>query len=150
MPTIMRDNYKNLFINNIQNALNLYNVKGFVISNLGDLVLLKDYIENFEIISNYTLNIFNNISALELLKYGVTSITLSPELNKNDVKSLYNNLNFELIVYGNLPLMNSNYCLLGGTNKCYPKCNIRHSDFTSYEDSHKRYCYNAFFKLFFF
>ncbi len=88
MPTIIRDNYRNLFINNIQNALNLYNIKGFVISNLGDLVLLKDYIENYEIISNYTLNVFNNESVLELLKYGINTITLSPELNRDDIKDI--------------------------------------------------------------
>ena len=28
----------------------------------------------------------------------------------------------ELIVYGKIPLMNSNYCLLGKTNKCYSSC----------------------------
>lgn len=33
--------------------------------------------------------------------------------------------NIELIVYGNLPLMNSNYCLLGKSNKCYPECKIQ-------------------------
>ena len=28
----------------------------------------------------------------------------------------------ELIVYGRIPLINSNYCLLGKTNKCYSSC----------------------------
>ena len=28
----------------------------------------------------------------------------------------------ELIVYGSIPVMNSNYCLLGKSNKCYPTC----------------------------
>lgn len=28
----------------------------------------------------------------------------------------------ESIVYGNLPLMTSSYCLLGKSNKCYPEC----------------------------
>lgn len=37
----------------------------------------------------------------------------------------YNMPNLELIVYGNLPLMNSNYCLLGKSNKCYPECKIQ-------------------------
>jgi len=29
----------------------------------------------------------------------------------------------EFIVYGNIPVMTSNYCLLGKSNKCYPDCN---------------------------
>ena len=31
----------------------------------------------------------------------------------------------ELIVYGKLPLMNSGYCLLGSSNKCYPSCDMK-------------------------
>ena len=117
-----RDNYRNLFINNINNALNSLNIKGFVISNLGDLILLKNFINNYEIISNYTLNVFNNITANELLNNNVKTITLSPELNKNDVQDFSKIFNTELIVYGNLPVMNSNYCLLGNANQCYPEC----------------------------
>lgn len=124
MPTIIRDNYRNLFINNIDIALKNYNIKGFVISNIGDLVLLKDYINNYEIVSNYTLNIFNNISLSKLLEKNISTITLSPELNKIDIDNFSNSFNTELIVYGNLPVMNSNYCLLGKTNKCYPECSM--------------------------
>ena len=75
MPTIIRDNYRNLFINNINNALNSLNIKGFVISNLGDLILLKNFINNYEIISNYTLNVFNNITANELLNNNVKMVS---------------------------------------------------------------------------
>ena len=122
MPTIIRANYRNLFINNIANALNNYNIKGFVISNIGDLVLLKDYISNFEIISNYTLNTFNNLTLSKIAKNNIKTITLSPELNKTDIDNFTDYFNTEFIIYGNLPVMNSNYCLLGRTNKCYPDC----------------------------
>ena len=37
----------------------------------------------------------------------------------------YNYLNKELIVYGRVPLVNMNYCLLGETDKCYPECKAR-------------------------
>ena len=30
----------------------------------------------------------------------------------------------ELIVYGNTPVMTLGYCLLGKSNKCYPKCKL--------------------------
>lgn len=122
MPTIIRDNYRNLFINNIDNALKNYDIKGFVISNIGDLVLLKEYIKTYDIISNYTLNIFNDTSISKLLEANINTITLSPELSKIDINNFFNNFNTELIVYGNLPVMNSNYCLLGKSNKCYPEC----------------------------
>ena len=31
----------------------------------------------------------------------------------------------ELIAYGRTVLMNSSYCLLGKSNKCYPECNSK-------------------------
>jgi hypothetical protein len=29
------------------------------------------------------------------------------------------------MVYGRLPLMNSGYCLLGKSNRCYPECDMK-------------------------
>ena len=62
----------------------------------------------------------------EYEKLGLTRIALSRELNQEGLQELLNhsNLEGELIVYGNLPLMAMNYCLLGKTNKCYPNCGV--------------------------
>ena len=122
MPTIIRDNYKNMFINIIENDLKLFHIKGFVISNIGDLELIKNYLNDYEIISNYTLNVYNNLTDELLINKKVSTVTLSPELNKDNVIGFNESFNTELIVYGNLPVMNSNYCLLGRANKCYPEC----------------------------
>ena len=118
MPTIMRNNYKKLLSQNLDNILNTYKIKGFVISNIGNLELLKNYQSNYEFICNYTFNVFNNLSINEL---PCDVITLSPELNNIDLQNLELSKS-ELIVYGRTPLMNSNYCLLGKTNKCYSSC----------------------------
>ena len=120
MPTIMRKNYNKLISNNLDEILITYKLKGFVVSNIGNLELLKNYKKDYEFICNYTFNIYNNLTISEL-PYNV--VTLSPELNKLDLPKLVNNYNStELIVYGRTPLMNSNYCLLGKTNKCYNTC----------------------------
>ena len=126
MPTIIRNNYTTLIKNNLPNILNTYNIKGFVLSNIGNFELLKQYKGKYDFICNYTFNIFNNLTINEL---SCDTITLSPELNDTDLTNI---LSFdqdtismpkkELIVYGKIPLMNSNYCLLGKTNKCYPSC----------------------------
>ena len=118
MPTIIRDNYNNLINKNLPQILNTYKISGFVLSNIGNFELLKNY-KNYEFICNYTFNIFNNLSSCEL---PVNTITLSPELNKNDIENFKTNKNVELIVYGKTPLMTSNYCLLGKSNKCYSSC----------------------------
>ena len=119
MPTIIRNNYNKLINENLANILNTFKIKGFVISNTGNLELLKNYSDHYEFICNYTFNIFNDLTIKEL-PYNV--ITLSPELNKSDLLKFAHPANSELIVYGRTVLMNSNYCLLGKTNKCYTSC----------------------------
>jgi len=114
MPTIVKGNYKNLFKNNIETCLEKYNIKGFVVSNIGDLEILEKYIKNYELIGNYTLNIFNNFSIKEHSNLGLNKITISPELDKENILSLSSKsiLPCEIIAYGNLPVMNLNYCPL--------------------------------------
>ena len=131
MPTILKANYRNLFFNNIEKTIENYDIKGFVISNISNLNLLEDVLNttksDFELIANYTFNIFNNYSVNELKKLDINRFTISPESDRDIVTTLCNNscLSKELIVYGNTPLMNINYCLSGKTNKCYPTCTAR-------------------------
>lgn len=122
LPSILRANFRNLFKNTIDSSLEKYNIKGFVISNIGNLDLLKEYQNNYEFIGNYTLNIFNNYSCNTLSN--LKTITISPELNNEEINDISLNCSkdTEFITYGNIPLMTSNYCLLGNTNKCYPEC----------------------------
>ena len=128
MPTIIKANYRNLFYNNIENTIEKYDIKGFVVSNISNLKLLENVLKNkshnFELIANYTFNVFNKYSIDELKSLGISRFTISPEANKNIIINLCNTscLPKELIVYGNTPLMNMNYCVNGKSNKCYPTC----------------------------
>lgn len=125
MPNIIKANYKNLFANNIDTALDTYDIKGFVLSNISNFELLKPYKGKYSFIGNYTLNVFNNNSIKYLNNLGITKQTISCELTKANIEDICNNCNLptELIVYGNIPIMTSGYCFLGRTNKCYPDCN---------------------------
>ena len=133
MPTIIKSNYRNLIISNFEKAINTYNIKGVIISNICSIKFLNELFENcqfdknFEIICNYTFNVFNIQTVDELKKLGVSKYTLSPELDEASLLNLCQNssLASELIVYGKTPLVNMNYCLLGETNKCYPNCKLR-------------------------
>ena len=143
MPTIIKANYRNLLFSNIFNTIENHNIKGFVISNISNLLLLENVLKNpdynFDLIANYTFNVFNLHSVLELKKLGINKYTISPESTKEIINRLCNFvknstisengtsrlrtlLPAELIVYGKTPLMNMNYCPLGKTNKCYPTC----------------------------
>lgn len=126
MPTIIKGNYRNLFTNNIDSALENYDIKGFVLSNIGTIDMLEKYKNKYEFIGNYTLNVFNNASVNAYQNLGLKVITLSPELNKQDLEEICNTCktNKELIVYGKTPVMTTGYCLLGHSNKCYPNCKM--------------------------
>ncbi len=138
MPTIVKSNYKNLLLSNIENTLKNYKIQGFVVSNICNFKLLgslfKELERDFEIITNYTFNVFNNDTISELKKLGAIRYTISPELDKTTVDSLCNCniLDNELIVYGKIPVLNMNYCLLGETDKCYPTCKQRCNSTNSY------------------
>lgn len=138
MPTIIKANYKNLFYANSEVAVKKYNIKGFVVSNISNILLLNelftDLDKHFKIIANYTFNVFNTNTILELKKLGISKFTFSPELDKSAIDYLcdYRYLQKELIVYGKVPLINMNYCLLGETDKCYPTCKAKCTSHNSY------------------
>ena len=118
MPTIIRGNYKNLFFANAESSVKKYEIRGFVISNICNIKLLNDLFTDldkyFKLVTNYTFNVSNSHTVLTLKRLGISRFTLSPELDKSTIHSLcdYNYLQKELIVYGRIPLLNMNYCLL--------------------------------------
>lgn len=126
MPTVIKGNYKNLFYSNAENAVKKYEIKGFVVSNIGNIKLLNDLFQDinkyFKIIANYTFNVFNSNTVLELKKLGISKFTISPEADKTTISKLcdYGYLQKELIVYGNTPLLNMNYCLLRKNRQMLP------------------------------
>ena len=126
LPTIIRANYRNLFYDNIVNTTKKYNIKGIVLSNISNFMLISDLYKsnkNLELIANYTFNIYNNETINKLNDLQISKYIVSPELDKLSILNLYGNPQKQLIVYGKIPLMNMNYCLLGKSNKCYPNCN---------------------------
>ena len=53
MPTIIKSNYKNLFLANAEDAIKKYDIQGFVISNICNIKLLN--------------NLFSDLNILKLL-----------------------------------------------------------------------------------
>jgi putative protease len=127
MPVVLKDNYRNVLFLNLPDILKKFKVKGLLVTNLSCIDFFKDYQNKLEIIANYNLNIYNDHTINILKNAGVTRVTLSPELDEQTLKDLseHSPLPTELMVYGRLPLMNSGYCLLGKSNRCYPECDMK-------------------------
>ena len=118
LPNIIRN--MNKF--NFDYLVNNYNIEGFVISSISQIIIFKKY--NLKLIGDYTLNVYNKNTIYTLNDLGLHSLCITPELNDYDTINLINNstMPLELWAYGKIPLMTLNYCLLGHSNKCYKEC----------------------------
>lgn len=89
--------------------------------------------KDVNIVSDISLNVNNHIAAALLSNLGVNRITLSSELNKEQINNLVDNYiktyqknpNFELMVYGRQKIMHSLYCPLKRLGMC-GKCKEGH------------------------
>ena len=124
MPTIIREPKIELSKKIIEKTINGFNIKGIVVSNLSQLKLLPQSNKTLDIVGNYTLNLYNTFSAKSLKNLNFGTVTISPELDENGILDLCNNPfeHNELMVYGKIPVMTMNYCVLGKSNKCYKDC----------------------------
>ena len=115
MPAISKGNYEKI---DVKHILNLYKIKGVVVSNLSQIEELKDIYK----IANYTFNISNNYSVDELERLGIEKYTASPEFEKETISSLNGNIPKEIIVYGRTLLMTTEYCAIGTYKNCPRLC----------------------------
>ena len=119
LPVIIKDRFFETIKNAIQKTYNEYDISGFVVSELASLNILKDF--KTDLIANYNFNIYNSYTAQQIQNLGFSHITLSPELDENEIENIELN-NKEVIVYGKIPLMTMSYCPLGKSNRCYKEC----------------------------
>lgn len=94
-------------------------IDGVSVSNLGTLQFMKDNF-NMELHGDIGLNIFNSFTVESLTQAGLKSMTLSPELNIEQIKTICNNglTNYESIGYGYLPLMITKNCPMSVVKNC--------------------------------
>ncbi|MBO5142413.1 MAG: U32 family peptidase [Clostridia bacterium] len=135
-PAITKANYDKLIKKNLSKLIS--KVDGFVLSNIGQLEYFENYFKEHcnnanttrstELIANYNFNTFNSYSLKLLEELGFNKVILSPELAKFQINSLPNlNIEKEIIAYGNICSMTSEYCpigsLVGGLSTC-SKCSM--------------------------
>lgn len=69
--------------------------------------------------ADYRLNTFNSLSIKELMRWGVKSVTLSPELTIPQIKEIGKSIETEIVVYGKISLMTVRNCIIkSAKGKC--------------------------------
>lgn len=86
---------------------------GVLVGDLGGLYLAMQ--SGLRIITDFSVPVFNDPAVMTLLDRGVRRVTLSPELNREQLHNLaFRGTGFlELLVHGTLPLMISEHCVTG-------------------------------------
>ncbi len=120
MPHILKDKKEENI--NFENIISKFNIKGFVISHISQLERVSEF--GLDLIANFNLNTYSNLSVQNLANSNFSSFTSSVELEKDEINNLNRNANLsqEVIVYGKIPVMTNGYCYLGKSNKCYKEC----------------------------
>ena len=113
LPRIFRTADEKLFREKLQNARH---ISAVAVSNLGHLPIVADL--GLEIRGDFGLNVFNSRAIKFLQEQGLSTATVSFELRHEQVRDLNKYIPCEAIVYGALPLMVMENCVISNTVGC--------------------------------
>ncbi len=113
LPSIIKENNVKDVFDEAENLLKM-NFCGILANNISVVNRFKAY----RVFGGFRLNIFNSY-ALEFYKeQGLESAELSPEMNLNQLKTLNKSIPSQILVYGRLPLMITENCVIKNGDKC--------------------------------
>ena len=116
LPEISKDSEENEISEVIHKAKKI-GIKTLLIHNFGQL----KYKEEFKIVLSHRFNICNKESIALFKDYGIVSAFLSMELSNSMIKNISLKENAEVFVYGHMPLMLTENCIIKNCGKC--RCN---------------------------
>ena len=115
LPRVWRDRDEPALRSQLERARTL-GFTGVLIGNLGHLPLVRGM--DFRLYGDYGLNVFNSRSLAYLKEKGLESACVSFELRFAQIRDLKKILPAEAIVYGRLPLMITENCLVQNETGC--------------------------------
>ena len=115
LPRVWRDRDEGLLRRWLDSARDL-GVTGLLLGNIGQFSLARD--GGFTLYGDYGLNVFNSRSLAYLREKGLSSACLSFELRFAQLRDIKKLLPAEAIVYGRLPLMITENCIIKNSAGC--------------------------------
>lgn len=89
------------------------------VQNVGQIALAKEW--GFSLRGDYGLNVFNSRAVAQLRDWGLASATTSFELRHEQLRQIKKAIPCEAIVYGRLPLMVMENCIIANEHGCRTK-----------------------------
>ncbi len=123
IPAVIRGNYTEILKKNLQKVSKI--VDGFLAGSPAAYAIIREKLgNNVPVVGDFTINIINSYSLNRLKELGFNGGTISCELNMSQITQMKYPEDFdtELVVYGKVPVMTSEYCPVGGSvGKCEPR-----------------------------
>lgn len=126
LPRILNEEQSAWWVETLKKAKHWDVRPTIMISNLAELEILKDIDPSWPFETDFSLNIFNEAALAHFSGLGARVMTLSPELEHSQIEHLARWPNTELLAFGDLEMMVSEYCPVGATlgGKKGKKCTV--------------------------
>lgn len=115
LPRVLNQAQSECLLEDLKKAAQWTEKPKLMISNLGELELIRAVDADWVFEVDYFLNVFNEASLAHFLRQGAQGVTLSPELHYEQIAQLAKWPRTELMVFGDLEMMVSEYCPVGAT-----------------------------------
>ncbi|MDO4744377.1 MAG: DUF3656 domain-containing protein, partial [Clostridia bacterium] len=119
-PAIIDERTANTIFDNIEGLLK----NGFYGVSANNIALAQRF-KNYRVLGGFRLNIFNSHALRFYKNCGISVSEISPELNLRQIKGLTKSIPVQVMVYGRLPLMVTENCIIKNTKGC--PCNGKNS-----------------------
>ena len=117
MPPVVFDSEKESILSFVDKAIEM-GAKIAVVSNIGQIKMLEG--KSIKLVSDYRFNVMNSQHIVELESMGIFESILSPELTLPQIRDIGGNC--ACIVYGRIPLMTLEKCIIRDIYGC-DECN---------------------------
>lgn len=115
LPRILNEEQSTRWLKILREVM-LWEIKPVMMAaNLGELELIRELDPAWPGATDYSLNVFNEAGVAYFQELKAKIITLSPELHFEQLKILGEWPNTEILVFGDLEMMVSEYCPVGAT-----------------------------------
>jgi len=128
LPRVLNEAQSDSLLADLKKATEWEAKPKLMVSNLGELEMMKGIESDWPFEVDYSLNVFNEASLAYFRRLGAKNVTLSPELHHEQLAHLAKWPGTEVIVFGDLEMMVSEYCPVGATlggkkgDKCARTC----------------------------
>ncbi len=109
LPRVVHDDQMRELLSDLDRAASI-GIRRVLLGNLGQITIARS--RGFEIAGDFGLNLYNSRAAAMAQKLGLRTMTASFEMTLAQLRDLSKPLPTELIVYGRLPLMLTENCLM--------------------------------------